>query len=77
MVWAATTAVGCASIGYTDGDPDTNVMPYQQLYVCNYGPPGNFIGSPVYVVDPDALLSTCPPSGSFNNNLTMGIFSNN
>lgn len=77
VVWATTTAVGCAAIGYTEGDPNTTVMPYQQLYVCNYGPPGNYIGSPVYIVDPNRLFATCPPtttSPPLTINNSMGIF---
>ncbi|KAI9562742.1 hypothetical protein GHT06_010196 [Daphnia sinensis] len=56
MVWAGTTAVGCASIGYSDYSiPE---MPFRILYVCNYSPPGNYIDQPVYEVDFSS--SYCP-----------------
>ena len=54
MMWAETTAGGCAAVGYTDYSiPE---MPYRILYVCNYSPQGNFIGQPIY----DADFSSCP-----------------
>lgn len=56
MVWAETTAVGCAAMGYTDDAiPE---MPYRILYVCNYSPQGNFIDQPIY--DADFSSSDCP-----------------
>ncbi|CAG0903171.1 unnamed protein product [Darwinula stevensoni] len=39
VVWADTYAVGCGYVAYKGG---------YQLYVCNYGPAGNYIGMTVY-----------------------------
>jgi hypothetical protein len=62
MVWAETTHVGCAAIGYYDdynGYPFTPGQPYKQFYVCNYSPRGNATNKPVYKVD-YASSSDCP-----------------
>lgn len=56
MVWAETTAIGCAAIGYTDYSLPR--MPYRIFYVCNYSPPGNYIGQRVY--EADYSSSYCP-----------------
>ncbi|KAI9562741.1 hypothetical protein GHT06_010195 [Daphnia sinensis] len=49
LIWARTKAVGCAAIGYTNyATPGT---PFRVMYVCNYSPPENIIGQPVYEVD--------------------------
>ena len=42
VVWAETSRVGCGFSTYRQNGRLTN------LYVCNYGPAGNFIGQPVY-----------------------------
>ncbi|EFX77609.1 hypothetical protein DAPPUDRAFT_105831 [Daphnia pulex] len=62
MVWAETTHVDCAAIGYYDdynGYPFTPGQPYKQFYVCNYSPRGNAPNKPVYKVD-YASFSDCP-----------------
>ena len=53
MIWADTNRVGCGFTSYRDnGTLETN------LYVCNYGPAGNFIGLPSYKVG--RPCSQCP-----------------
>ncbi|XP_046655340.1 uncharacterized protein LOC124348961 isoform X2 [Daphnia pulicaria] len=53
IIWADTNRVGCGFTSYRDnGTLETN------LYVCNYGPAGNFIGLPSYKVG--APCSQCP-----------------
>lgn len=42
VIWASTNRVGCGFTQYKDGSSQTN------LYVCNYGPAGNFISSAAY-----------------------------
>ena len=58
MVWAETTAIGCAAIGYTDDDDPSPEMPHRIFYVCNYSPPGNYLGQRVYQADYSS--SNCP-----------------
>ncbi len=47
LVWDQTQYVGCGIAMYQDASDD--VMPYRELFVCNYYPPGNWIGKPVYI----------------------------
>ena len=52
MVWANTNKVGCGHVTYPSG-------PWiKKLIVCNYGPSGNFIGSPMY--QRGKACSRCP-----------------
>lgn len=44
MVWASTDRIGCGHTSYKSGNW------IKKLLVCNYGPTGNFIGSPMYEV---------------------------
>ncbi|XP_046450715.1 venom allergen 5-like [Daphnia pulex] len=64
MVWAETTHVGCAAIGYYDdynGYPFTPGQPYKQFYICNYSPRGNAPNKSVYKVDySSSAYSDCP-----------------
>lgn len=57
MVWADTYRIGCAAVHYTV-NLSTGVKSYEFLFVCNYGPGGNYIGLPVY--KPGAPGSACP-----------------
>ncbi|KAI9560006.1 hypothetical protein GHT06_014016 [Daphnia sinensis] len=53
IIWADTNRVGCGFTSFRDnGTFETN------LYVCNYGPAGNFIGLPSYKIG--APCSQCP-----------------
>ncbi|EFX86988.1 hypothetical protein DAPPUDRAFT_312473 [Daphnia pulex] len=67
VVWADTYLVGCAVAYYqstTDFGPE---IPYNRLYVCNYGPTGNWVGSPVY--SEGTAGSACPSDTANNDGL--------
>lgn len=55
VVWADTNKVGCGFTGYKASNGQ-----YHKLYVCNYGPAGNIIGTSMYQVGP--ACSKCPRS---------------
>ncbi|KAK4025467.1 putative Venom allergen [Daphnia magna] len=65
MVWAETTHVGCAAIGYSfhPGQPvicsELSGL-VRLLYVCNYSPKGNIVGQPVYKVSSNNCTSRHP-----------------
>lgn len=67
MAWAGTSKVGC---GFSAFLLDAKSWPYRvgQLYSCNYGPAGNFLGLEMYRKGKPA--SSCPkssqPSSSFS-----------
>jgi len=44
MVWRNTTQVGCASRDCSSGSPFGSQFPNWTFVVCNYSPPGNYIG---------------------------------
>ncbi len=52
LVWAESSLLGCGQITY-DQDRFVN-----QFVVCNYGPAGNVIGSPIYTEG--SACSLCP-----------------
>ena len=52
IVWAKTYKIGCGYTAYSDGNWN------KKLIVCNYGPAGNSIGSPMYQVGQSC--SNCP-----------------
>ncbi|XP_063909820.1 venom allergen 5-like [Zophobas morio] len=47
VVWADTYLVGCGFAWYIQNVGEKN---YEKLYVCNYGPAGNFVGEPPYKI---------------------------
>ena len=47
LVWRETQAVGCASARCTRDSPFSGFSTWY-LYVCNYAPPGNFVGERPY-----------------------------
>lgn len=47
IVWADTTHVGCAQKTCTTGSPFGGKGSWQ-IWVCNYSPPGNFVGKKPY-----------------------------
>lgn len=56
MLWADTSEIGCAASFYTTNS--NNATWNHLIFVCNYGPGGNYLGVPVYEVgDP---TSKCP-----------------
>nr|XP_045612775.1 venom allergen 5-like isoform X2 [Procambarus clarkii] len=63
VVWGTTYEIGCGAVYYTDtrwGYTFTQ----SKTYVCNYGPAGNFLGSPVY--EAGVAASLCPGTPSLN-----------
>lgn len=48
VVWRNTTQVGCASVTCTKNSPFGAQFPTWQLWVCNYTPPGNYVGQKPY-----------------------------
>ena len=47
VVWRNTTQVGCATAVCTTNSPFSS-SPRWQLWVCNYAPPGNYVGQKPY-----------------------------
>lgn len=61
VVWGTTHEIGCGAIYY----PSTIngiTFPHTKIYVCNYGPAGNYVGSRVYTIGLPA--SRCPSTSS-------------
>ena len=48
MIWADTSEIGCA-VSYYSSDTNNETW-YHIVYVCNYGPGGNYLGLPVYEI---------------------------
>ncbi|WP_375768714.1 CAP domain-containing protein [Archangium gephyra] len=48
VVWRNTTQVGCATAICTKNSPFGSQFPTWQLWVCNYTPPGNYVGQKPY-----------------------------
>ncbi|WP_239014656.1 CAP domain-containing protein [Archangium violaceum] len=48
VVWRNTTQVGCASVTCTKNSPFGAKFPTWRLWVCNYAPPGNYVGQKPY-----------------------------
>ena len=48
LVWRNTTQVGCATAICTKNSPFGSQFPKWQLWVCNYTPPGNYVGEKPY-----------------------------
>jgi uncharacterized protein YkwD len=48
LVWRDTTQVGCATAICTKNSPFGAQFPKWQLWVCDYTPPGNFVGEKPY-----------------------------
>uniref|UniRef100_A0A4Q8K5L9 U19-Liphistoxin-Lth1a_1 n=2 Tax=Liphistius TaxID=62150 RepID=A0A4Q8K5L9_9ARAC len=55
LVWGNTEKIGCGAVKYKSTRPN---MKSEILYVCNYGPGGNIINSPVYTIGEPG--SKCP-----------------
>ncbi|KAJ8941289.1 hypothetical protein NQ314_010439, partial [Rhamnusium bicolor] len=56
LVWAETTEIGCAMTYYTT--IETQRKWYHIVFVCNYGPGGNYVSRPVYKIGKPC--SKCP-----------------
>lgn len=48
VVWRKTTAVGCATVMCNKNSPFGSQHPTWQNWVCNYAPPGNWVGQKPY-----------------------------
>jgi uncharacterized protein YkwD len=48
VVWRGTKRVGCATQTCTKNSPFGSQAPTWQLWVCNYAPPGNYVGQRPY-----------------------------
>merc|ERR1712133_292664 len=46
VVWGESYQIGCGFTFYYDETKPQN--PYAKLYICNYGPGGNFANEPIY-----------------------------
>ena len=58
VVWAETKMVGCGAISFKE---KLNGKEYfAKRYVCNYYPPGNFLGNPVYIETEGEAGEACP-----------------
>ncbi|KAK5644233.1 hypothetical protein RI129_008078 [Pyrocoelia pectoralis] len=74
MVWADTHKIGCGAVHYTVNKSDGSKW-YEFLFVCNYGPGGNYLGEPVYkpgtpgsgCTDKLASSNRCGMCGRFTN----------
>ncbi len=62
LIWAETYLVGCGAIYHNDEAFPKH--PYKKILICNYYPPGNFYGSPVFL--PGSPGSRCGKKGSKN-----------
>ncbi|KAI9558015.1 hypothetical protein GHT06_014768 [Daphnia sinensis] len=67
LVWATSYTVGCGVAYYQSTAVFGPSFPYNRLYVCNYGPAGNFLSSPVYAQG--SAGSACAAPTSNNNGL--------
>lgn len=70
LVWGNTYLVGCGIASFKDSTYYQKTYPYKMLYVCNYGPSGNFLGQPVYAKG--TTTGTACPSGT-KLNATIGL----
>lgn len=48
VVWADSTKLGCGVATCTENSPFGAQFPTWELWVCNYDPPGNFVGQKPY-----------------------------
>lgn len=48
VVWRDTTQVGCATAVCNTNSPFGSQLPQWRLWVCDYSPPGNFVGQRPY-----------------------------
>ncbi|XP_068208648.1 CRISP/Allergen/PR-1-like isoform X2 [Palaemon carinicauda] len=58
LVWGETNEVGCGAMIHGPCSYGLISYPVCKVYVCNYGPGGNFIGRPMY--SKGATASSCP-----------------
>lgn len=56
LVWAETKHIGCGIMYHKDASKPQ--YPFKKTLICNYHPPGNYLGRPVYKMGPAG--SACP-----------------
>ena len=66
MLWGTTYEIGCGGIHYSALISGTT-YPESKIYVCNYGPSGNYLGDPVYTKGTPATTCTNGPSMNYPN----------
>ncbi|XP_042238003.1 scoloptoxin SSD976-like [Homarus americanus] len=71
VVWGRTFEVGCGIISHTV-DLSGTTYPESKVMVCNYGPAGNFRGSPVYTKGYSSSLCTSGKSSNYPGLCTSG-----
>ncbi|XP_030750540.1 uncharacterized protein LOC115878255 [Sitophilus oryzae] len=64
MVWAKTEYVGCGYVYFSGND----FWKYKKLYVCNYGPAGNYIGEQPYQTGSSGCEDLCVTKVIVNTN---------
>ncbi|XP_040583926.1 uncharacterized protein [Lepeophtheirus salmonis] len=65
VAWATTSKIGCGRLTYFSEESKT--LGYgQQLYICNYGRAGNYIGSKLYKIG--TPCSKCPKGSECSSN---------
>ncbi|CAH1173570.1 unnamed protein product [Phaedon cochleariae] len=69
LIWASTTTIGCAVSYYSTVIDEENW--YVLLLVCDYGPGGNYLGSPVYRLGKPC--TECPKGRALKNKVYQGL----
>lgn len=67
VVWAETYLIGCGYAVYLEGGMTKN------LYVCQYAPAGNMLGTPVYLKATSATDKACPTGTTASNTEFPGL----
>ncbi|CAH1407368.1 unnamed protein product [Nezara viridula] len=65
MIWADTKYIGCGVVFYEDGT--SSKTPYQTMLVCNYQPPGNYVGEIPYKMYEGKRCTRGVQSTKYNN----------
>ena len=66
MVWGSTRFVGCGRRAFKFG------FWHEQIYVCNYGPAGNFWFQPLYIIGEPC--TQCPEDSACTDGLLCGKY---
>ena len=67
LVWGNTEFIGCGAIYYKENYANTSRYPFRQTLICNYHPPGNYLGKPVYLIgEPGSACTDDVSTGNKN-----------
>jgi len=67
LVWGNTEFIGCGAIYYKENYANTSRYPFRQTLICNYHPPGNYLGKPVYIIgEPGSACTNDVSTGNKN-----------